>query len=46
MKEKYAQPMDVREIMEVAAEVKNIDIKKLEEITDENYERTFLEKFI
>lgn len=46
MKEKYAQPMDVKEIMEVAAEVKNIDIKKLEEITDENYERTFLENLI
>ncbi|MGI6475715.1 MAG: TatD family hydrolase [Candidatus Dojkabacteria bacterium] len=44
IKEKYAQPMHVREIMEVAAEVKEVDIEKLEKITDENYERVFLKE--
>jgi Tat protein secretion system quality control protein TatD with DNase activity len=31
----------VREIMEVAAEIKNVPIERLERITDENYERVF-----
>jgi TatD DNase family protein len=44
IKEKYAEPMHVREIMEVASEIKNIDIKKLEEITDNSYEDIFLKK--
>jgi TatD DNase family protein len=42
IKEKFGQPADVREIMEVAAEVKDISIEKLEAITDENYEALFL----
>lgn len=42
IKEKYAEPMHVREIMEVAAEIKDVDVDKLEKVTDENYERTFL----
>lgn len=42
IKEKFAQPADVREIMEVAAEVKNVSIDKLEKIADENYESLFL----
>lgn len=42
IKEKFAQPADVREIMEVAAEVKNVSVEKLENITDENYTNLFL----
>lgn len=41
IKEKFAQPSDVREIIETAAKIKNISAEKLEEITDENYERLF-----
>lgn len=41
IKEKFAQPSDVREIMEVAAEIKNIPIEKLEAITDKNYVTLF-----
>ena len=41
LKEKYAQPSDVREIMQVAAEVKEVSIEKIEEISDENYEKLF-----
>lgn len=44
IKEKYAEPMHVKEIMEVASEIKNVDIEKLEQISDENFERTFLNK--
>ena len=42
IKEKFGQPSDVIEIMQVAAEVKDISIEKLEAITDENYETLFL----
>lgn len=41
IKEKFAQPADVTEIMKVAAEVKNISVEKLESITDDNYEKLF-----
>lgn len=41
IKEKFAQPSDVREIMEVAAEIKNASVDELERITDENYEKLF-----
>jgi TatD DNase family protein len=42
IKEKFAQPFDVKEIIGVAAEVKNISPKILEEETDKNYEEVFL----
>lgn len=41
IKEKFAQPSDVREIMNVAAEIKGVNIEKLEKITDENYQLLF-----
>ncbi len=41
IKEKFAQPSDVREIMEVAAEIKNVSVEELEKITGENYEKLF-----
>jgi TatD DNase family protein len=40
--EKFAQPFDVKEIMGVAAEVKNVTIERMEKETDGNYERVFL----
>ncbi len=42
IKEKFGQPSDVREIMEVAAKIKNVSVEQLEEITDENYQKLFL----
>ncbi len=42
IKEKFAQPADVKEIMQVATEIKNISYEKLESITDENYTNLFL----
>jgi TatD DNase family protein len=42
VKEKFAQPFDVKEIIGVAAEVKNISPKILEEKTDRNYGEVFL----
>jgi len=42
IKEKFAQPADVREIMEVAAKVKDVSMEKLESVTDENYKTLFL----
>lgn len=41
IKEKFAQPSDVREIMGVAADIKGVSVEELEKITDENYERLF-----
>ncbi|MBU1119936.1 TatD family hydrolase, partial [Patescibacteria group bacterium] len=41
IKEKFGQPADVREIMEVAAEIKGVSMEKLESITDENYTTLF-----
>lgn len=41
IKEKFAQPANVREIMEVAANIKDITMEKLESITDENYTLLF-----
>lgn len=41
-KEKYAQPKDIREIMQVACEVKGLSMEKLEAITDESYQNLFL----
>jgi TatD DNase family protein len=38
---RYGRSAQVREIMEVAAEIKNIPVEKLEIIIDENYERVF-----
>ena len=42
IKEKFAEPMHIREIMKVASEIKDIPLEKLEEITDKNYEEVFL----
>jgi TatD DNase family protein len=42
IKEKFAQPGDIKEIIQVAAEVKNISPKELEKETDRNYERVLL----
>jgi len=41
IKEKFGQPADVREIMEVAAEIKGVSMEKLESVTDENYASLF-----
>jgi len=42
LKEKFAQPKDIKEILEMVCEVKNIPYNKMEAITDENYERLFV----
>jgi len=42
IKNKFAQPGDIKEIIEVAAEVKNISPEELEKEADKNYERVFL----
>lgn len=42
IREKFAQPKDIREIMQVACEVKDISMEKLEAITDESYQALFL----
>lgn len=42
LKEKYAQPRDVKEILEVICEVKDIPYNKMEAIVDDNYERLFV----
>ncbi len=42
LKEKYAQPKDIKEIIQTACEVKNVTYEKMENITDENYERLFV----
>ena len=42
IKEKFAQPFDVKEIIGVAAQVKNISPEIMERETDNNYERVFL----
>ncbi len=42
IKQKFAQPKHIREIMQVACEIKNISMEKLEAITDENYQQLFL----
>lgn len=39
--EKFAKPSHVREIITVAAEIKDVTPKYLEDITDENYKKTF-----
>jgi len=41
IKNKFAQPGDVKEIIEAAAKVKNISPEELEKETDKNYERVF-----
>lgn len=41
IKEKFAQPAHIREILNTAAEIKKIDPKDLEKITDENYQSLF-----
>jgi len=41
IKEKFAQPSDIKEIMEVAAEVKDVSFEYLERVTDENYSNLF-----
>jgi TatD DNase family protein len=41
IKNKYAQPGDVKEVIEVAAEVKNLLPEELEREADSNYERVF-----
>lgn len=42
LEEKYAQPKDIKEIIETACEIKNVSYEKMETITDENYERLFV----
>ncbi|MGI5898123.1 MAG: TatD family hydrolase [Candidatus Dojkabacteria bacterium] len=42
IKEKFAQPYDVKEIMETASEIKGIPYEELEKTTDENYSLLFL----
>ncbi len=42
IKEKFAQPYDIKEIMEVAIELKDVTYDKLERSTDQNYELLFL----
>lgn len=42
IREKFAQPKDIREIMDVACEIKNISMEKLEAITDNSYRELFL----
>jgi len=42
IKNKFAQPGDVKEIIEVAAEVKNISSEELEKEADKNYESVFV----
>lgn len=42
IRNKFAQPSDIKEIMQVASEVKDISFEKLQDITDENYQRVFL----
>lgn len=38
---RYGRSAQIKEIIEVAAEIKNIPAQKLEDIADENYERVF-----
>lgn len=38
---RYGRSAQIREIMEVAAQIKNIPVEKIEKISDENYERIF-----
>ena len=42
IKQKFAEPKHIREIMQVACEIKNISMEKLEAITDESYRQLFL----
>lgn len=42
IKEKFAQPKDIREIMRVATELKNISMSELERVTDKNYLSLFI----
>jgi len=42
IKEKFAQPKDIREIMQVVCDVKDVEMLKLEKITDESYDSLFI----
>ncbi len=42
LREKYSQPLDIREIMEVACDVKGVSMVKMERITDESFENLFI----
>ena len=42
IKQKFAQPKDIREIMQVATEIKNISMDELERVTDESYQSLFI----
>lgn len=42
LREKYAQPKDIKEVMETACEVKSVTYEKIEKVTDDNYERLFV----
>lgn len=44
IKEKFAQPSDIKEIIEVASEVKRMNPKELEDIADCSYEDVFLKQ--
>ena len=41
IREKFAQPSDIREIMKVACEIKNINMEKMEEVVDNSYNYLF-----
>lgn len=41
IREKFAQPSDIREIMKVACEIKNINMEKMEEVVDNSYNHLF-----
>lgn len=41
IKEKFAQPYNIKEIIQTAAQIKNIPPERLEQITDDNYEKVF-----
>lgn len=38
---KYGRSAQIKEIIKIAADIKNISVKELEEISDQNYERIF-----
>jgi TatD DNase family protein len=38
---RYGRSAQVKEIMRVAADIKQVSLEKLEQITDENYQRIF-----
>jgi Tat protein secretion system quality control protein TatD with DNase activity len=37
----YGRSAQIKEVIQIAADIKNIPAEKLEAVTDENYERLF-----